>query len=140
LILIDKSSGAGTIIGSIGFASVHGLAFNPDTTGVSSIREDNLTDASLPREFALFRNYPNPFNPSTVIRFDLPRAVNAKLVIYDILGQRIRTLVNEKLEAGQKQATWDGTNDAGERVSSGIYIYRLKAGNYVKSLKLILLR
>jgi flagellar hook assembly protein FlgD len=87
----------------------------------------------------LFDNYPNPFNPSTTIRYALPGQANVTLRIYNILGQEIRTLVNERQSAGVRSVVWDGRNNLNQAVSSGIYIYRLQAGARVLSKKMILL-
>lgn len=91
----------------------------------SGTEENNLT--LLPGEFRLYQNYPNPFNPSTVIRYDLPKPSNVKLEIFNILGERIITLVNsESFSAGYRQVIWNGRNNSGNQVGSGIYIYRLQ--------------
>ena len=95
---------------------------------------------SLPRTYELAQNYPNPFNPSTTIRFDLPSAGRVRLDIYNLLGERIRTLVDEVLEAGFQKATWDGMNHAGAQVVSGVYFYRLEAEGYRSTRKMILMR
>lgn len=82
---------------------------------------------NLPTEFALKPNYPNPFNPSTTIAYQLPRASRVQVEIYDLLGQRVRTLVSGARAPGRYQVRWDGTNQLGRPVGSGIYIYRLIA-------------
>ncbi len=94
----------------------------------------------LPLTFDLKQNYPNPFNPSTVIAYQVPQNEMVTLEIYNALGQKVRTLVNETLEAGQYEITWDGKNGSGNQLSSGIYLYRITAGNYVKVMKMVLLR
>jgi hypothetical protein len=96
--------------------------------------------AQLPTEFALYQNYPNPFNPTTTIRYDVKQATEVKLVIYNMLGQEVRTLVNNRQDAGYKTVVWDGLNNRGSRVASGIYIYRLKAGDFVQARKMILMK
>ncbi len=98
-------------------------------------REDGL-----PTTFALHGNYPNPFNPSTIILYDLPQANHVKLEIYNLLGKTVRTLVDAKEAPGFKHITWDGANDAGERVTSGIYIYRIETESFSATRKLTLLR
>ncbi len=87
------------------------------------------TDNRTVKEFFLYPNYPNPFNPTTIIKFTLPRAAKVRLEIFNILGQRVRTLVNGKLPAGVRQVLWDGTDDAGQSVASGIYFYRITITN-----------
>ncbi len=94
----------------------------------------------LPKEFALHQNYPNPFNPATTIRYDLPKPAQVTLTIYNILGQKVRTLVNDYETAGYKSVVWDGINEAGHPVGSGLYIYRIEAGDFRKSLKLLLVK
>ena len=97
-------------------------------------------DIGLVKGFALYPNYPNPFNPETRIRFQLPQKSGVELVVYDMLGQRVRTLVTEIMDAGLHQVTWDGLNYDGNEVASGMYIYRIKAGGYFANQKMLLVR
>ena len=97
-------------------------------------------DESLIRQFALYQNYPNPFNPNTTIRFAIPYFTNVKIEIFNILGQKVRTLVNEKRAAGEYKILWDGRNDAGQLSASGIYFYRMKTADYIKSRKMIFIK
>lgn len=96
--------------------------------------------ATLPVSFELLQNYPNPFNPETVIayqtRFDGP----VELVVYNLSGEKVRVLVNGVRPAGNYEARWNGTDDSGNRVSSGMYIYRLQSGNFSLSKKMVLLQ
>ncbi|HEX9750581.1 MAG TPA: FlgD immunoglobulin-like domain containing protein [candidate division Zixibacteria bacterium] len=99
----------------------------------------------VPSSYSLVQNYPNPFNAGTVIRFNVPRSdagdlTNVKLVVYNVLGQAVRTLVDEQYTPGSHQATWDGTNDHGTTVSSGVYFYRMQAGNFTDTKKMTLLK
>jgi len=94
----------------------------------------------IPTEFALEQNYPNPFNPSTNITFALPEAGEITLAIYNLRGQLVRTLFSGALTAGRHQVVWDSTTDNGARVASGLYIYRLRAKNFVADKKLVLLK
>jgi len=94
----------------------------------------------VPDEFGLRQNYPNPFNPETNISFKLPHSSRVTLKVYNILGQEITTLVNRNMDAGYHNIKWDGRNSLGIRVASGIYIYRLRAGDFTKSLKMVLLK
>ncbi|NIR47172.1 T9SS type A sorting domain-containing protein, partial [candidate division KSB1 bacterium] len=93
-----------------------------------------------PSTFQLYQNYPNPVNPETTIRFDLPESGHVRLSIYNMLGQKIRTLLNEIRSAGQYSIRWDGKNDFGSEVSSGVYIVRMTVGEIVKSRKLLKLK
>lgn len=97
-------------------------------------------DAPGIRAYTLTQNYPNPFNPGTVIRYSVPANSSVRLTVYDITGRRVRTLIAENKAAGKYAVEWDGTNDAGRLVSSGLYFYRLSAGDFVKTRKMMLLR
>ncbi|RMH79556.1 MAG: T9SS C-terminal target domain-containing protein, partial [Calditrichaeota bacterium] len=98
-------------------------------------------EGGLPREFGVAPNYPNPFNPSTTITYQLPQAGEVRLVIYNLLGQKVRTLVDARQEAGRYRVVWDGRSDAGAPVASGVYVYRFEvAGKYRKVSKMILLK
>lgn len=96
--------------------------------------------STLPSDFNLAQNYPNPFNPSTNINFTVPKSEKVSLKIYDILGREVVTLVNENLEAGAYNITWDAKNSDGFKVVSGTYFYRLVAGNNSISRKMVLLK
>ncbi|MCI0449804.1 MAG: S8 family serine peptidase [Chlorobi bacterium] len=99
-----------------------------------------LESNNKPLEFSLLQNYPNPFNPSTLMRYALKENTYVKITIYDILGRVIKTLVNEYQDAGYKFVTWDGTNNQGSNVSTGVYVYKIEAGNFVDSKKMVLLK
>ncbi|MCE2438451.1 MAG: T9SS type A sorting domain-containing protein [Candidatus Latescibacteria bacterium] len=94
----------------------------------------------LPDRFHLNQNMPNPFNPSTVIGYQLPEAGLVRLAIYNLLGQEVRVLVNERREAGSFSATWDGADALGRRVASGIYLYRIQAGGFSATKRMLLLK
>ncbi|KPL14430.1 MAG: hypothetical protein AMS26_10845 [Bacteroides sp. SM23_62] len=95
---------------------------------------------NLPTAYNLSPNYPNPFNPGTTIKFQLPKPGYVTLKIYNMLGQLVRTLVAEQKEAGYFQIAWDGRDNHGIFVANGIYLFRLKAGNYEKTRKMIMLK
>jgi photosystem II stability/assembly factor-like uncharacterized protein len=116
-----------------------GTIIHTTTGGIVGIGDDANLPHTIPDEFVLYNNYPNPFNPSTTIRYALPKQTNVMLKIYNILGQEIRTLVNERQSAGVHSVVWDSRNNLNQAVSSGIYIYRLQAGARVLSKKMILL-
>jgi len=95
--------------------------------------------SNIPSGYRLFQNYPNPFNPTTRIIFQIPKESQIHLVIYDILGQKIRTLVDQHFEVGTFSAEWDGRNDAGIGVAAGIYFYQLRTKDFIETRKMILL-
>lgn len=90
--------------------------------------------------FSLEQNVPNPFNPATTIRFTVPEACHVRLDIFDVAGRRVRSLIDNPFRAGRFHAVWDGTNDGGRRVASGVYFYRLVAGKHRDTKKMMLLR
>jgi len=102
--------------------------------------DDPEGSASIPRWFALEQNYPNPFNPETVIEYHLPQSGPVEMVIFNLLGQGVRVLVDEVKKSGSHQVRWDGTDGCGHRVTSGVYFYRLKAGEFIQTRKMLLLR
>ena len=105
-------------------------------------RYDYLSIAAegVPLEFALHENYPNPFNPTTTLRFDLPEISDITLTIYNMLGQKVRTFDYQNTSAGYHSVTWDATNDFGQQVGAGVYLYQLQTINFVKTRKMVLLK
>ncbi len=95
---------------------------------------------SLPADYALFQNHPNPFNPETDILFQLPIASHVVLKVYDALGQEVRTLADAPYAAGYHQVRWDGKDDNGQPSSSGTYFLNLKAGDFFQKMKMSLVR
>ena len=104
----------------------------------TAISEVSGTDQ--PAAFVLTQNVPNPFNSSTTLRFALPQAADIELAIYNLTGQKVARLARGWHAAGHYTAHWDGRNDSGVRVATGVYIYRLRAGGQVQVRKLLLLR
>ena len=94
----------------------------------------------VPDQYGLHRNAPNPFNPATLIGYQLPEAGLVRLAIYNLLGQEVRVLVNETKEAGSFTAAWDGTDALGRRVASGVYLYRINAGAFSATRRMLLLK
>lgn len=94
----------------------------------------------VPPTYALRQNYPNPFNPETTISYEVPQTLQVRLVIYDLKGRQVRTLVEQQQMAGRYAISWDGHNDQGEAVASGVFIYRLQAGEFTQVRKMTLLR
>jgi hypothetical protein len=97
-------------------------------------------DPVVPTVTALNGNYPNPFNPSTVVSYSVSKAGLVTLEIYNSLGQKVNTLVNKRVEAGNYTVTWNGTDDKGNPLGSGLYFYKMKSGNYSSTKKMILLK
>ncbi len=93
-----------------------------------------------PDEFALFQNYPNPFNPETSISFQIPKSCHVEIKIFNTVGQEIRTLIDEKIDAGYHQISWDGKDNSGKKVGTGIYIYQLKADEFVAVRKMVMIQ
>ncbi|NOX90155.1 MAG: T9SS type A sorting domain-containing protein [Calditrichaeota bacterium] len=111
---------------------------SPLKTNPSDITRDGQF---LPDKFQLYNNFPNPFNPSTTLKFDLPKSTaNVQLVIYDILGRRIATLFSGDLTAGRYSYLWNGRNQFGNAVPSGVYFATFKAGNYSRTIKMMLVK
>ena len=99
----------------------------------------SLRGPALPQGFALGQNYPNPFNPSTIIPYQLPIAAPVRLEVFNVLGQRVATLVNEERSAGFHAAVWGATNAAGQAVAAGVYLYRLTAGGEQHTRRMVLI-
>ena len=97
-------------------------------------------EGAIPTEFALHENYPNPFNPTTTLRFDLPEMANVTVTIYNMLGQIVRTFNMNDTPAGYHSIKWDATNDYGDPVGAGVYLYQLRANEFVKTKKMVLLK
>jgi len=94
----------------------------------------------IPIKYSLSQAYPNPFNPVTTLRYDLPEQANVNIIIYDLLGREVRTLVNSTQDAGFKSVIWNATNDYGKPVSAGVYLYQIRAGEFVQTKKMVLLK
>ncbi|MCG2714926.1 MAG: T9SS type A sorting domain-containing protein, partial [Candidatus Marinimicrobia bacterium] len=115
-------------------------------TGSATVNENagkslkKLEIRQIPAEFKLSRNYPNPFNPNTNISFQLPENSKVTIAVYDILGNRVRTLVNENKTAGYYTVQWNGLNDNGMSLSSGTYFYQIQAGQYNSTKKMLLIK
>jgi len=141
LISINKSDGSASIIGSIGFPDITGLAYALNGLPLDVEDEDLMT----PDGYNLSQNYPNPFNPETTIGFNLPVNSNVTITIYNLLGQVILTLVSKEFNAGYQKVEWKGNDKNAVSVSSGIYFYELKVNGtngikYTEMKKMILMR
>ena len=130
----DSRDGADTLL------NVEELDFN----GTLYSSDGNLLDVeknnNLPSRYALFPNFPNPFNPETVIKFALPRHSSVSLNIVNVLGKTVRLLKNQNMNSGYHQVKWDGLDDSGQLVSAGIYFINLKSEDYFSSRKILLLK
>jgi hypothetical protein len=117
---------------------------NPLVTVPVEIKVTDVTSVGgvdqLPTTFAVSQNYPNPFNPSTTIKYQLPQSSQVTIGIYNLLGQKVRTLLNDNQEPGDHEVTWNGLNDTGAQVSSGVYFYRFQANDFVSSKKMMFLK
>jgi len=91
--------------------------------------------ANVPSEFGLIGNYPNPFNAATTINYQLPTVSHVKVEVYNIIGERVATLVNEKQQAGYRSVTWEASD-----ASSGVYFYKLRAGDYSETKRMMLVK
>ncbi len=120
------------------YSNVTSDQFNQNYTGEGTNVSE--TQESKPYVFQLNQNYPNPFNPQTVIEYALPKDCQVQIAIYNLLGQKIRTLIDQYQTKGQKKIHWDGKDDEGNELAGGIYFYRLQAGDFSETKKMVLLR
>jgi hypothetical protein len=116
------------------------VVFDPNQLSNPAVTLGALSVESTPTEFALNQNFPNPFNPETTIKYQLAESAPVQLRIYNIVGQVVRTLVSEQQAAGRYQIRWNGTDDRGVAVSSGIYFYQVSAGKFQDVKRLMLLK
>ncbi len=132
-------SQAGTVVGTAEGSTImlaSGFLAGLLPEGIASV--EDIT--GLPGAFALKQNYPNPFNPHTVLTVELPEASDVLLTIYDLRGREVRRLVSNRLDPGFHRFVWDGTSTVGRPAPAGVYITHLIAGNFSKSVKMVLLR
>ena len=101
----------------------------------------SLADVTvMPEKFTIHQNYPNPFNPVTTLRYELPEQTHVNITIYDMLGRKVKTLINQTQDAGYRSVIWDSTNNYGKPISAGIYLYQIQAGEYMQTKKMVLLK
>lgn len=117
-------------------------SLSPFVIGISESPTDvgDQIGFELPNNFILSQNYPNPFNPTTVVEYSVPTRTDVLIEIFNINGQKVRTLVNGTVGAGTYKISWDGNNSLGQKVSSGMYFYRFQAGDHVETKKMLLLK
>ena len=108
--------------------------------GAGAFYLSNILDTEIPLKFTLHHNYPNPFNPTTTLRYNLPEDALVNITIYDMMGRVVKTMVNSQQNAGFKSVRWNATNDAGSPVSAGLYLYMIQAGEFRQTKKMLLLK
>ena len=114
--------------------------FTIEEGSLTTVRVDKKNLSGIPKEYALFQNYPNPFNPTTTIRYQLPKSGRLTLKIYNLMGQEIISLVDEKKESGKYKIEWDGLNRDGHAAGTGLYLVRMSASKITVSKKILLLK
>ena len=132
-------------VGNVDYTPYYSGPATPDscqepTLGPGGGPGARVAAANVPLAFELEQNYPNPFNPTTTIRYALPEAAKVELKIYNILGQTVKTLVDEEQLPGFYRVTWDGKDEKGRNVASGTYLYQIRAGDFVKKMKMQLIK
>jgi hypothetical protein len=115
------------------------MRFDLELTGELKLKQLKESE-STPESFSLSQNYPNPFNPETSIRYALPQDAKVRLVIYNVLGQKVNTLVDEHQPAGYRTVWWDGKDEGGSQVASGVYFYRLEADKFSEVKKMLMVK
>ncbi|MGH7599285.1 MAG: LamG-like jellyroll fold domain-containing protein, partial [bacterium] len=141
IVIVGTSSLPASDLGAIpDDDSPHAQPMDGASFALNTGAEMKLQGAETPATYALAQNYPNPFNPETEIRFQLPQASHVVMKIFNILGEEIRTLVDEQREAGYHGVRWDGRDKNGNPVASGVYLYQLQAGSFSEMKKMSLLR
>jgi hypothetical protein len=146
----DEATGSRLVYLAFGFEGIAGLAEDSAAELMEAILkwlagretpvEEVLMESIVPKAYALSQNYPNPFNPQTRIKYELPHAGKVVLKVYNIVGQEICTLVDEVKPAGLFNVDWDGRDNTGHRVASGVYLYRLVVQGFVQTRKMLLLQ
>ncbi len=126
---------------SLSFSAMAAAITFSDLLPYLNVNQENIAPAAeeIPAAYAI-ENFPNPFNPSTEIRYQLPEAVEVKITVYNVLGQEVQTLVRGRQEAGNYLVRWEGRNEQGQQVPSGMYFLRMKAGRFIADRKLLLLK
>ena len=131
-ILVDKENDEEYVLTGAGELQI--------SSAVRSLELRRSSSSAIPETFALHQNFPNPFNPITTLGYGLPKGSDVRLAIFDMLGNEVATLVNSHQQAGFKSVQWDGTGSMGRAVSAGVYLYRIEAGEFVETKKMLLLK
>ena len=141
------SSSGGQLIVTVGqplVGDTQGLSggfwYGPGNTVLPTAAEENPFESAIPQTFRLHQNYPNPFNPTTTITYDVAEHAFVRLELFNVLGQKCRTLISAEKPAGTYTIPWDARTDEGQSVSSGFYIYRLQAGDFIQVRQMLLLK
>ena len=130
----------------MGFFIPNGDEFDPrvisERPGIVYVGSSDADDGEpvLPSINNLSQNYPNPFNPATTIRYSLKESGEVHIAVFNILGQKVRSLINESRPAGENTAVWDGKDNSGSEVASGVYFYRIHSGALDETRKMLLMR
>jgi len=132
--IICASSGDFIKVFSVVDTSIYNSVLISKPTSVKLISE------KIPNEYRLFQNFPNPFNTETKIKYEIPKTSNVEITIYNVMGQKVKTLLNKIQNPGFYEIVWNGTNDIGFNVSSGVYLYIIKTKDFFASKKMVLLR
>jgi hypothetical protein len=138
--LLDFSTGQTAVGMSQGTSHIETGGFWSWSPWGEVVAVEEQFDEMLPVSYRLSQNYPNPFNPQTHISYRLPQGGHVTLVVYNVRGQRVGELVDWQQSAGEHVVTWDGLDDAGSAVASGIYFYQLTAGEFSETRKMLLLK
>jgi hypothetical protein len=138
IVIWDKNDGDKIVYDNLDPQSIHGSIVMHN--GSVFAKEDDEEILTAPIEFALEQNYPNPFNPSTTINYSIPEAGNVELKVYDILGNEVATLVNEYKSEGKYEVEFNSHSGEVRNLTSGVYIYTLRTGNYIQTKKMLLLK
>tara|TARA_A100000164_G_scaffold215356_1_gene190866 strand:- start:144 stop:761 length:618 start_codon:yes stop_codon:yes gene_type:complete len=121
--------------------ALHELGLHNQMAVLNNLSTSSINkNPSLPQVFALHQNYPNPFNPETSIGYDLSEESFVSLAIHDLRGSLIKILLSEKQSSGYKTVKWDGNNDDGQKVSAGLYLYRINTNNFKATKKMVMLK
>ena len=116
------------------------LGHDLEPMGPIELYMNTHTLAYIPNKFRLHQNFPNPFNPETIIRYNLQENIFVNITIYDLLGKKVKTLVNQAHVAGPQSIVWNANDDYGERVGAGIFFYQIQAGGFIQTRKMVLLK
>jgi len=108
-----------------------------DTTNCEQV---SIIDGTLPVTYKLYNAYPNPFNPVTTLKYDLPEDALVNITIYDMMGRVVKTLIYDQQTTGYRSLQWNATNNIGQPVSAGVYLYKIQAGEFVQTKKMVLLK